>query len=116
MTDIDDAGGRQTLATIEKAGGRAAYAHQDVVDEAGWQTIVAWAVRLHGHLETPVNNAGIGAGHLVTEMQLEDWNRQVAVNLAGPSLGIKHAIPAMRAHIRAGGPQAGRGASIINIP
>jgi NAD(P)-dependent dehydrogenase (short-subunit alcohol dehydrogenase family) len=111
LTDIDDAGGHETLATIAKAGGRAAYAHQDVVDEAVWQDIVAQAVRLHGHLDTLVNNAGIGAGHLVTEMSLEAWNRQVAINLTGPFLGIKHSIPAMRAHIKAGG----TGGSIINI-
>lgn len=111
LTDIDDAGGLETLATIAKTGRRAAYVHQDVVDEATWQDIVARAVRLHGHLDTLVNNAGIGTGMLVTDMRLEDWNRQVAINLTGPFLGIKHAIPAMRAHNRAGG----KGCSIINI-
>jgi NAD(P)-dependent dehydrogenase (short-subunit alcohol dehydrogenase family) len=111
LSDIDDAGGRETLAAIVKAGGRAAYAHQDVVDEAAWRETVAEAVRLHGHLDTLVNNAGIGSGQLVTEMSLEAWNRQVAINLTGPFLGTKHAIPAMRAHVQSGG----RGGSIINI-
>ncbi len=107
LTDIDDAGGHETLAAIAKAGGKAAYRHQDVVDEEQWRETVAEAVRLHGHLDTLVNNAGIGSGQMVTEMSLEAWNRQLAINLTGPFLGTKHAIPAMRA--------GGKGGSIINI-
>ena len=107
LTDIDDEGGHETLAAIAKAGGRAAWRHQDVVDEEVWREVVAETVRLHGHLDTLVNNAGIGSGQLVTEMSLEAWNRQVGINLTGPFLGVKHCVPAMRAH--------GKGGSIINI-
>jgi len=107
LTDIDDAGGHATLEAIAKAGARAAYRHQDVVDEGQWREVVAETVRLHGHLDTLVNNAGIGSGQLVTEMSLEAWNRQVAINLTGPFLGVKHCVPVMRA--------GGRGGSIINI-
>ncbi len=115
LTDIDESGGRETLATIHASGGIAAWHHQDVVDEAQWQAVIAQAVRLHGHLDTLVNNAGIGSGRLVTEMPLEAWNRQLAINLTGPFLGTKHAVPAMRAHIQAASPGEARGASIINI-
>jgi NAD(P)-dependent dehydrogenase (short-subunit alcohol dehydrogenase family) len=107
LTDIDEAGGRETLAALHKAGGTAAWHHHDVVDEAQWQAVIAETLRLHGHLDTLVNNAGIGSGQLVTDMSLHAWNRQLAINLTGPFLGTKHAIPAMRAH--------GRGGSIINI-
>jgi NAD(P)-dependent dehydrogenase (short-subunit alcohol dehydrogenase family) len=107
LTDIDDAGGHETLEAIAKAGGRAAYRHQDVVDEGQWREVVAETVRLHGHLDTLVNNAGIGSGQLVTEMSLEAWNRQVAINLTGPFLGVKHCVPVMRV--------GGKGGSIINI-
>lgn len=107
LTDIDDAGGHETLEMILKAGGRAAYLHQDVVDEEVWRTVVAETVRLHGHLDTLVNNAGIGSGQLVVEMSLEAWNRQLGINLTGVFLGVKHSVPAMRLH--------GKGGSIINI-
>ena len=107
LTDIDDAGGHETLEMILKAGGRAAYLHQDVVDEEEWRTVVAETVRLHGHLDTLVNNAGIGSGQLVVEMSLEAWNRQLGINLTGVFLGVKHSVPAMRLH--------GKGGSIINI-
>lgn len=107
VTDIDDSGGTETLALIEKAGGKASYRHQDVADEATWIAVVADSVAAHGGLDILVNNAGIGSGQLVTEMSLEAWDRQVAINLTGVFLGTKHAIPAMR--------KGGRGGSIINI-
>jgi NAD(P)-dependent dehydrogenase (short-subunit alcohol dehydrogenase family) len=107
LTDIDDTGGHATLDSIVKAGGTAAYRHQDVVDEESWRAVVAETVRLHGHLDTLVNNAGIGSGQLVVDMSLEAWNRQLGINLTGVFLGCKHGIPAMRLH--------GRGGSIINI-
>jgi len=107
LTDIDDEGGEQTLALIEKAGGTGVYRHHDVADEATWIAVVADTVAAHGGLDILVNNAGIASGQLVTEMPLEAWNRQVAINLTGVFLGTKHAIPAMR--------KGGKGGSIINI-
>jgi NAD(P)-dependent dehydrogenase (short-subunit alcohol dehydrogenase family) len=106
LTDIDDAGAHETLALLPP-GARAAFRHQDVADEATWQQVVADTVAAHGHLDTLVNNAGIGTGMLVTEMPLEAWNRQLAINLTGVFLGIKHSVPAMRS--------GGKGGSIINI-
>lgn len=107
VTDIDDAGGQETVAAIGKAGGRAAYAHQDVKSEEEWISIVRQTVEAFGGLHILVNNAGIGSGQLVTEMSLEAWNNQLAINLTGVFLGTKHSIPAMRA--------GGAGGSIINI-
>jgi NAD(P)-dependent dehydrogenase (short-subunit alcohol dehydrogenase family) len=107
LTDIDDAGGHATLEAIVRGGGTAAYRHQDVTDEETWRHVVAETMRLHGRLDTLVNNAGIGSGQLVTEMSLEAWNRQLGINLTGPFLGVKHSVPAIRA--------GGRGGSIINI-
>jgi NAD(P)-dependent dehydrogenase (short-subunit alcohol dehydrogenase family) len=107
VTDIDDAAGRETVAAIEKAGGEASYLHQDVKSEDEWIAIVRATVEAFGGLNILVNNAGIGSGQLVTEMSLEAWNNQVAINLTGVFLGCKHAIPAMRA--------TGKGGSIVNI-
>ena len=107
LTDIDEAGGQETLARIDRQGGKAAFLRQDVTQEAEWEQAVAEAVRLHGHLDTLVNNAGIGTGQMILEMSLEAWNRQVAINLTGVFLGVKHAVPAIRAH--------GKGGSLIHI-
>lgn len=107
LTDIDEAGGQETLLRIAAAGGRAAFLRQDVTEEAGWALAVAEAVRLHGHVDTLVNNAGIGSGQMILEMSLEAWNRQLAINLTGVFLGVKHAVPVIRAH--------GQGGSLIHL-
>jgi len=49
-----------------------------------------------GRLDILVNNAGIGLSSPVTEMSFDDWRRQMAVNVDGPFLGVKHGLPLMR--------------------
>ena len=53
-----------------------------------------------------VNNAGIAIAGPVTDCTLEAWRRQQAVNVEGVFLGVKHALPLMR---------ASGGGSIVNI-
>ncbi|GGE17332.1 dehydrogenase [Polymorphobacter glacialis] len=112
LTDIDMDGGRETAKMIEDAGGRAEFRGQDVVEEDRWAELVGKVMRIFGRLDVLVNNAGIGTGCAVTEMTLDQWNRQVAINLTGVFLGTKHSIPAMRADKPEG---SYRGGSIINI-
>ena len=112
VTDIDDAGGRETAAAC---GGKARYLHHDVTSEPEWVTVVAATVEAFGGLDILVNNAGIAIGIMTTDMPLEAWNRQLAVNLTGVFLGCKHGIPAMRETLREAGREAGRSGSIINI-
>jgi NAD(P)-dependent dehydrogenase (short-subunit alcohol dehydrogenase family) len=107
VTDLQDDKGAETVAAIEKAGGKAWYLHHDVTDEAAWEGVVSEIKSRHGRLDILVNNAGIGIGGSIVEMKLEDWRRQTAVNLDGVFLGTKHSIPLMRA--------SGDGGSIINI-
>lgn len=107
VTDLQDDKGAETVAAIEKAGGKAWYLHHDVTDEAAWEGVVAKIRDRHGRLDILVNNAGIGIGGSIVDMKLEDWRRQTAVNLDGVFLGTKHSIPLMRA--------SGDGGSIINI-
>lgn len=106
VTDVNDVGGAATVAAIERDGGRARYLHQDVRAEDGWVDVVAQTVAAFGSLDILVNNAGIGLGMRIEDMALDDWNRQLAINLTGVFLGCKHAIPVMR---KAGG------GSIVNI-
>src|SRR5258708_10542898 len=100
ITDIDDALGKAVVGRITKAGGKAAYLHHDVGDEAGWPGVIAEAEKRFGRLDIMVANAGIGIMSPIAEMTLADWQRQQAINLDGVFLSIKHAIPAMK---KAGG-------------
>ena len=107
VTDLQDAKGAETVAAIEKAGGKAQYLHHDVTDEAAWESVIGQVKARHGRLDILVNNAGIGIGGSVLEMTLADWRKQTAVNLDGVFLGTKHSIPLMR--------ESGDGGSIINM-
>jgi 3(or 17)beta-hydroxysteroid dehydrogenase len=103
IADIDRARG-QDLAT--SLGAAALFLDHDVTKEEQWIANLAAAVRAFGHVDTLVNNAGIGTRGSVETTTLAEWRRIHAVNLDGPFLGCKHAIPLIA--------QAGGGA-IINI-
>jgi len=107
VTDIQDALGAEVVAGIKAAGGQAEYVSHDVTQEDVWVDVVAGIQARHGRLDILVNNAGIGIGGPVTEMTLEAWRRQTAINLDGVFLGVKHSLPLMRA--------GGAGGSIVNI-
>lgn len=95
-TDIDNTGGRQTVTHIHAADGEAHFLHQDVSEEAGWQTLLDWIREEQECLHILVNNAGIGVGGSILEMTLAEWRRQQAINLDGVFLGMKHCIPLIR--------------------
>lgn len=107
VTDIQDHLGAEVVAGIKAAGGTAEYLHHDVTQEADWAGVIAAIKAGHGRLDFLVNNAGIGIGGSVLEMALADWQRQMAINLDGVFLGVKHSIPLMRA--------SGDGGSIVNM-
>jgi NAD(P)-dependent dehydrogenase (short-subunit alcohol dehydrogenase family) len=96
VTDIQDGLGKQVVTEIEAAGGTAEFVRHDVTSEDEWVAVVADVVARHGRLDILVNNAGIGLGASIVEMSFDDWRRQVAVNLDGVFLGLKHCIPPMR--------------------
>lgn len=106
VADIQDARGEACAAEIRAAGGEAVFRRLDVTDEAAWIGAIDEVRQRWGRLDVLVNNAGIGIGGPITELSLEDWRRQQAVNLDGVFLGIKHALPLMR---------AGGGGSIVNM-
>ena len=96
VTDIDDAGGAETLKAIAAQGGTAKYLRQDVTSEPEWEKTVAATVAAFGKLDILVNNAGVGISGPIADFSLEDWRRQTAINLDGVFLGTKHAIRQMR--------------------
>src|SRR5258707_4528212 len=97
VTDVDDLKGPEVVAGIKKAGGEAIFLHQDVTSEARWIEVVAEVMKRYGRLDILVSNAGIGISvPSITDMTLEDWRRQNAINLDGVFLSVKHCLPAMR--------------------
>ncbi|MDP6449614.1 MAG: glucose 1-dehydrogenase [Lentisphaeria bacterium] len=102
VVDIADDGAQETVAMIEKAGGRAISFHADVSQAADCERMVAAAEETYGRLDILFNNAGImhpddGDASETTE---EIWDLTMAVNLKGVFFGCKYGIAALQ---RAGG-------------
>ncbi|WP_428672265.1 SDR family NAD(P)-dependent oxidoreductase [Reyranella sp.] len=96
ITDIDPLRGKDVVARITRAGGKAHYLDHDVRDEAAWPGVIAEAEKRFGRLDIMVANAGIGIMAPIATMTLADWQKQQAINLDGVFLSIKHAIPALK--------------------
>jgi NAD(P)-dependent dehydrogenase (short-subunit alcohol dehydrogenase family) len=106
VADIDAAAAEKVAAAIRAAGHVALAASADVSDEDAVHGLVELAVTEFGRLDVLHNNAAAlgrdvyGRDVAVAELELEVWERTMAVNLRGVMLGCKHAVPAMR---RSGG-------------
>jgi NAD(P)-dependent dehydrogenase (short-subunit alcohol dehydrogenase family) len=97
VTDVDDLKGPEVVGRIKKAGGEASFWHHDVTSEGRWIEVVADVMQRYDRLDVLVSNAGIGISvPSITEMSLEDWRRQTAINLDGVFLSVKHCLPVMR--------------------
>jgi 3alpha(or 20beta)-hydroxysteroid dehydrogenase len=103
IADILDEPGQ---ALADELGDAARYVHLDVSDEGQWQAAVDTALEAFGKVNVLVNNAGIVQVAPLKSLDVEKWNRVLAVNLTGAMLGIKAVLDPMK--------DAG-GGSIINV-
>jgi NAD(P)-dependent dehydrogenase (short-subunit alcohol dehydrogenase family) len=101
--DVQDAKGAMLEQRFPEA---VRYAHCDVTEEAQVAATCALAAEAFGGLDVIFNNAGVaGMPGGAETMTVEGWDGIFALLVRGPALGMKHALPLMRA--RGGG-------SIIN--
>jgi len=108
VADRNEAGAKETVASIEAAGGEAIAIRADVSDEASVVEMIAATVDRFGRLDAAMNNAGVTSPHYAFhEMPHEEWDRMIAVNLTGVFLCMKHEIIQMLTQDVLG---AGRGA------
>ena len=94
--DINEAGGRQTAADIEAAGGRASFGRCDVTEAAGVEALMRAAAETMGGIDIIVNNAGAQRSGRVTEFAEEEWDLLMRVNPRSCFLGEKYGVPYMR--------------------
>jgi NAD(P)-dependent dehydrogenase (short-subunit alcohol dehydrogenase family) len=97
---------REVVSEVEKQGGQALAVSCDVTQSKNAGRAVQESVARFGRLDVLVNNAGALHVSTVESISEEDWDRIMLVNLKGPFLMSRAALPALR---KAGG------GSIINI-
>jgi NAD(P)-dependent dehydrogenase (short-subunit alcohol dehydrogenase family) len=78
----------------------------DVSDARQVAASMAGIAQRFGRLDALVNNAGVAVFAAVMDTSDEDWSRVLAVNLTGPFLCTKAAVPLLREH---------GGGTIVNI-
>jgi len=106
VTDIDEGGLEACTDSIKALGAEVAGWRQEVSSESGWKETVDRCMDTYGRLDVLVNNAGIVIMQPVADMTLENYERQMKVNMTSVFLGTRSALAAMR---------AGGGGSIINM-
>ena len=84
---------------IESAGGEALGIRADVRDEQSVAAMVQATVKRFGRLDILVNNAAVGSNSPavpVMDLDLRAWDELYTVNVRGPFLCVKAALPQMR--------------------
>jgi NAD(P)-dependent dehydrogenase (short-subunit alcohol dehydrogenase family) len=95
----DDDGRRVEGELRERArerGGDCVYVHADVSSADEVAAAVARVCERWDAIDVVVNNAAIMKVARLVDMDEADWDRTMAVNLKGPFLVCKHALPRMR--------------------
>ena len=95
--DIQEAKGQHVTADVNTNGGESVFVHLDVTDESDWQNAVHEAVARFGKLTTLINNAGVYWPGGVEEETRDKWQKMIEINQTGVWLGMKTALPALRA-------------------
>lgn len=105
VAELHEAHGKAVAEAITRHGGKAAFVQTDVADEESVRPLVAETVRQFGRIDILVNNAAAFVLKGV-DATVEDWKQVLSVNVVGPALLVKHALPELR--------KAGGGA-IVNV-
>ncbi|MDZ7791674.1 MAG: SDR family oxidoreductase [Xanthomonadales bacterium] len=103
VADIDTRAAETVVASITDAGGEAVAFTADVAVEADVVSMVAATIDTFGRIDALHNNAGavgldtLGRDGDIRDLDVDVWDRTLAVNLRGVMLGTKHAVPRMLA-------------------
>ena len=96
VSDINVAGGEETLRLLREAAGDGIFVAADVSKAADVKSLVAATIEKFGRVDCAFNNAGIeGESAPTADCSEENWDRVLSINLRGIWLCMKHEIPQM---------------------
>jgi len=96
VADIDTAGAEAVVERITAAGGSAAAFTMNVANAADSAAAVDFTVSTFGGLNYALNAVAIGTvGPLVGELDVDEWDRVMAIDLHGVFYGLRYQIPAI---------------------
>jgi len=99
LADIAGEAARSAADAIAADGYDAMAVEVDVTDEASVEAMAAAAAERFGSVDVLVNNAALMSeimGSTLTTVPLDEWARTLAVNLTGPLLCTRAAVPYMK--------------------
>jgi len=102
VSDINEAGGRDTVLGIERNGGHAAFFRADMRNEEEVRQLISFAETTFGGLSVLVNNASAPRG----DASIESWMDPIKTDLLGAIHATRWTVEAMR---------RGDGGAIVNI-
>jgi NAD(P)-dependent dehydrogenase (short-subunit alcohol dehydrogenase family) len=95
LADVNDVGTAETANMLPAE--QSSRHHLDVTDRAQWVSALAEFVALTGgHVDVLFNNAGVGTGGAIQDMEDAEIDRQIAINLTGVISGIRAVFPYLR--------------------
>jgi NAD(P)-dependent dehydrogenase (short-subunit alcohol dehydrogenase family) len=113
VSDVAAGGAEETVRLIKAAGGEAIFIRCDVSQAEEVKTMVTHAVATYGRLDYDLNIAGIeGELSTIADYPEEVWNKVIGINLTGPYLCMKYALPQM---LKQGGGAIVNMASILGV-
>lgn len=96
VADIDRGYANETVREIESSGGKAIAVVTDVSDAIAVENLLSRTLEVFSRADVLFNNAAIQINKSVEDTSVDEWNRQLAVNLGGVFLCSKFFIPELR--------------------
>lgn len=97
LADVDGPGMDEVAAELRSSGAEVVTTHCDVSDADAVEALAGTAEAAFGSIDVVCNNAGVGAGGLMSSLTRKDWDWVLGVNLWGVINGMSTFLPRLLA-------------------
>lgn len=95
LIDIDSQTLSQTESLLKAYSNNVLTYHLDITDYNKFSGVIDNILQQLGHIDVLVNNAAITIYGTILEDSLDDWRKQLAINLEAVYMGTKMVVPSM---------------------